>query len=59
MSASRIRNIKWLGILAAISSALAAGAAGDYSTALGIVGAALSSAGIFGAPSDQRLGPIE
>lgn len=59
MSTSRIRNIKWLGILAAICSALAAGAAGDYPTAVGIVGAALSSAGVFGAPSDQRPSPIE
>lgn len=47
MSQSRIRNIKWLGILAAAASAAAAGAAGDITTALGIIGASLSSAGVF------------
>lgn len=47
MSQSRIRNIKWLGAFAAVASAIAAGAAGDVNTALGIIGAALSSAGVL------------
>lgn len=47
MSTSRVRNIKWLGIIAAVASAVAAAAAGDVATAIGIVGAALSSAGIL------------
>lgn len=47
MSSSRIRSIKWLGILAAVCSAVAAGAAGDLPTAIGIIGAALSSAGVL------------
>lgn len=48
MSNSRIRNIKWLGIIAATCSAVAAAAAGDVPTAVGIIGAALSSAGVLG-----------
>lgn len=47
MSSSRVRNIKWLGFLSAVLSAVAAGAAGDYTTAAGIIGAALSSAGVL------------
>lgn len=47
MSSSRIRNIKWLGILSALASAIAAGASGDIATAVGIIGASLSSAGLF------------
>lgn len=47
MSHSRIRNIKLLGIIAAIASSVAAIAAGDIPTAVGIIGAALSSAGVL------------
>lgn len=47
MSNSCVRNIKWLGILAAFASSIAACAAGDVVTGLGIIGAALSSAGIL------------
>lgn len=50
MSYSFIRNIKWLGVLAAACSAIAAVAAGDTPTAVGIIGASLSSAGIFSQP---------
>lgn len=47
MSKSRIRNIKWLGIVAALASSIAACAAGDFVTGMGIIGAALSSAGVL------------
>lgn len=47
MSSSRTRNIKWLGILAATFSAAAAIAAGDVVGGVGLIGAALSSAGVF------------
>lgn len=47
MSNSRVRNIKWLGIVAALASSVAACAAGDVVTGLGIIGAALSSAGVL------------
>lgn len=47
MSPSRVLNIKWLGILAAVCSAAAAIAAGDVPTAVGIIGASLSSAGVL------------
>lgn len=54
MSHSRIRNIKLLGIIAAIASSVAAIAAGDIPTAFGIIGAALSSAGVLSpTPSDS------
>lgn len=47
MSNSRVRNIKWLGALAAVFSSAAAFAAGDVTTGIGIIGAALSSAGVL------------
>lgn len=52
MSSSRIRNIKWLGLLAAICSAVATGAAGDIPQAVGIIGAALASAGVLSPPTE-------
>lgn len=52
MSTSRVRFIKWLGIFAAVCSAVAAVAAGDIPTAVGIIGASLSSAGVL-APDQE------
>lgn len=51
MSDSRIRSIKWLGVLAAVASSIAAIIAGDIPTAVGIIGASLSSAGILSQPT--------
>lgn len=47
MSSSRIRNIKWLGIVAALASSIAAFAAGDVTTGVGIISAALSSSSVL------------
>lgn len=47
MSNSRIRSIKWLGGISAVTAAIAAYAAGDVVTAVGIISAALTSPSVL------------
>lgn len=47
MNELSVRIVKWLGVIAAVASAAAAVVAGDVPTAVGIIGASLSSAGVL------------